>query len=119
MNIITILPNGAVIDGDANENVIEASMTDRGHQVFASERLDTWFENVGFMGRLVPVGSNTDGEVRNASATMLHIPADDRGRIGFHGPVFIVGLDGRTPTDLPASVTVAEVERLIALYEDH
>lgn len=115
MNIITILPNGAVIEG----SVPDAEVADHQHAgtftVYPSERLDTWFENVAFFGNI----NDEHSMVRNESATRLHIPADDRSRAAFYGPAFLIGLDGRTPTDLPASVTVAEVERLIALYNDH
>ncbi len=115
MNIITILPNGAVIDGVVADVDVALYRESGAFTLYPSERLDTWFENVGFLGNV----NNEDTGPRNGPATVLHIPADDRSRAAFYGPTFIVGLDGRNPTDLPESVTVEEVERLIALYEDH
>lgn len=113
MNTITILPNGSIVDGDIDPTLLDTYL--KNFQVIRSERLDTWFDNVAFLGNLEQIEDSS----HNESATRLHVPADQRKRAAFYGPVFLVGIENRTPVTLPESVTVEEVERLIALYEDH
>ncbi len=115
MNIITILPNGAVVDGELDDHIIEQSIRVGEFQVLPSERMGTWFDNVGFMGNI----NDEDKGPRNESATRLHVAGTDRQSFALYGPAFVVGIDGRSPKTLPAEVTVDEINRLIELYADH
>ncbi len=115
MRTIVIDHNGRVTDGDVNIDHLQPLVNDDALQVYPSERMGTWFDNIGFLADMNP----KYGGLLNEKATRLHIAADDRHRAAFYGPAFMVGLDGRNLVDLPAEVTEDEVNRLIDLYEDH
>lgn len=84
--------------------------------VLPSERLGTWWDNVGFLGS---IHSREAGADRNEAATRLNVAKEYRKVNAMYGPTFVIGIDGRTPVDLPDEVTVEEIHRLIDLYEDH